>query len=133
MALWTRCGLVRPWNEPRGDVARALDGDASTILAGVDGGALVGTVMVGHDGHRGWLYYLAVTPDRRGEGLGRALVRAAEEWLRERGAPKIQLMVRDGNEAAIGFYESLGYSNQGVVVLGRFLDPELEARRRAGA
>lgn len=132
VGLWSRCDLVRPWNEPAGDLARALTGSTSTVLAGIDGDALVGTAMVGHDGHRGWVYYLAVTPDRQGEGWGRALMGAAEDWLRERGAPKVQLMVRDGNEAVIGFYESLGYSNQGVAVLGRFLDPELEARRRMG-
>jgi len=80
--------------------------------------------MVGFDGHRGWVYYLAVAPERRRAGLGRAMMDAAEAWLRERGAPKIQLMVRDDNSHAIGFYKSLGLEPQKVVTLGRFLkDP----------
>jgi len=77
--------------------------------------------MVGFDGHRGWVYYLAVSPDHRRKGLGRALMAAAEAWLRARGAPKIQLMVREENEA-IAFYEALGLERQKVVTLGRFLD-----------
>ena len=77
-------------------------------------------VMTGFDGHRGWVYYLAVSPEHRRKGLGRALMVAAEAWLRERGAPKIQLMVREENEA-LGFYEALGLERQKVVTLGRFL------------
>ena len=84
-------------------------------------GGLAGSVMVGFDGHRGWVYYLAVAPDRRRSGLGRVLMAAAEAWLRARGAPKIQLMVRADNEAALGFYEALGLERQQVVTLGRFL------------
>ncbi|MGZ6826380.1 MAG: GNAT family acetyltransferase, partial [Mycobacteriales bacterium] len=123
VALWHACALTRPWNDPRTDLLRAVRGPASEVLAVVDGGALVGTVMVGHDGHRGWLYYLAVDPGARRRGLGSHLVRAAEEWLRERGVPKVQLMVRRGNEGVVGFYEALGYADGDVVVLGRFLDP----------
>lgn len=78
--------------------------------------------MVGGDGHRGWVYYLATHPDARGQGLGRQLMDAAEAWLRERGLPKIQFMVRRGNDGVIGFYEHLGYETQDVVVLGRRLD-----------
>jgi ribosomal protein S18 acetylase RimI-like enzyme len=77
--------------------------------------------MTGFDGHRGWVYYLAVAPDRRREGLGRQLMAAAEAWLRDRGAPKLQLMVRTGNAEALGFYEALGLERQAVVTLGRFL------------
>ena len=80
--------------------------------------------MVGCDGHRGWVYYLAVAPERRRSGLGRTMMDAAEAWLRERGAPKIQLMVREDNEAALGFYEALGLERQKVVTLGRFLAAE---------
>jgi ribosomal protein S18 acetylase RimI-like enzyme len=88
----------------------------------VDGGGLLGTVMVGHDGHRGWLYYLAVRADARRQGYGRALVRAAEDWVAARGIPKVQLMVRTGNTAAAGFYERLGYTDAGCIVLARRLD-----------
>ena len=80
--------------------------------------------MVGDDGHRGWVYYLGVAPDHRGKGLGRTLMAAAEEWLRERNAPKIQLMVREDNDRAIGFYKALGYEVQPVVTIGKRLDPE---------
>ena len=78
--------------------------------------------MVGYDGHRGWVYYLAVDLAHRRAGLGRRMMAAAEAWLRERGAPKIQLMVREDNEAAIGFYEAIGLERQPVVTLGRRLD-----------
>lgn len=83
---------------------------------------VVGSIMVGFDGHRGWVYYLAVDPDLRGRGLGRDLMAAAEAWLSDRGAPKIQLMVRADNTAALGFYDRLGLERQTVVVLGRRLD-----------
>lgn len=132
VALWQECGLTRPWNDPHADLARALDGASSTVLAALREERLVGTAMVGHDGHRGWVYYLAVSPDHRRGGVGRELMAACEAWLRERGAPKVQLMVRQSNAAAVGFYAELGYTDQDVVTLGRFLDPELEARRRAG-
>lgn len=122
IGLWYLCGLTRPWNDPAQDFARALEGESSTILvAEGEGGALLGSAMVGDDGHRGWVYYLAVAPAARRAGLGRALMTAAEEWLRARGCPKVQLMVREDNAAALGFYETLGLERQGVVTLGRFL------------
>lgn len=121
VALWHDAGLTRPWNDPVADLSRALDGPSSTVLAVVDDG-LVGTAMVGHDGHRGWVYYLAVTPSARRSGVGRALMSACERWLADRGVPKIQLMVRSDNQAALGFYERLGYPHVDVTVLGRRLD-----------
>lgn len=121
IALWEACGLTRPWNDPALDFHRAIDGETSTILALRGGDALAASVMVGFDGHRGWIYYLAVAPDRRREGLGRVMMDAAEAWLRAKGAPKLQLMVRGTNEAALGFYEALGLERQDVVTLGRFL------------
>lgn len=120
VALWQACGLTRPWNDPAADFDRAVAGKGSVVF-GIDAGAaLVGTVMVGDDGHRGWLYYLAVAPAHRGSGLARTLVDAAEEWLRERGVPKVQLMVREGNDAA-GFYAALGYEAAHVTVMARWL------------
>lgn len=122
IGLWAVCGLTRPWNPPRADFERALDGCTSEVLlARSDDGALLGSVMVGHDGHRGWMYYLAVTPEQRGRGLGRELVTAAEHWLQERGAPKAMLMVRAGNEAAHRFYDAIGYGTSEVVVRERRL------------
>jgi len=117
VALWDACGLTRPWNDPRADIRLALASPASAILAGRDGDRLLATAMVGCDGHRGWVYYLAVAPDRRGEGWGARLMTAAEDWLRERGAPRLNLMVRAGNEAVRGFYAARGYRTSDVVVL----------------
>ena len=119
--LWQAAGLTRPWNDPAADFDRALSGPASTVLGAFHGAALVGTVMVGHDGHRGWVYYLAVDPEFRGGGVGRVLMVAAEAWLAERGVPKLNLMVRHDNAAALAFYERLGYADGAVTVLGKFL------------
>ena len=121
IALWATVGLTRPWNDPGLDFERALDGPSSTILVGEADDGLVATAMVGHDGHRGWVYYVAVREDARGRGHGAAIMRAAEDWLRDRAIPKIQLMVRDDNAAAVGFYEALGYEPAAVRVLGRRL------------
>ena len=76
----------------------------------------MGTVMVGHDGHRGWVYYLAVDESQRGTGLGKRMMAAAENWLRINGAVKVQLMVRSGNDLVLGFYEHLGYEDANVQV-----------------
>ena len=122
LTLWAEAGLTRPWNDPVLDLRRALSGPSSTVLAACADGHLLGTVMVGHDGHRGWVYYLAVQDAEQRRGLGRQLMRACEEWVRERGVPKIQLMVRQANQGVISFYEALGYQDGEVVVLGRFLD-----------
>lgn len=123
VALWEECGLTRPWNDPHADLARALSGPSSTVLAAVTGtGALLGTAMVGHDGHRGWVYYLAVAPAARSTGLGRSLMAACEEWVAERGIPKLMLMVRGSNTAVLGFYGALGYAAEDTVVLSRWFD-----------
>jgi ribosomal protein S18 acetylase RimI-like enzyme len=82
---------------------------------------VVATVMVGHDGHRGWMYYLAVAPDARGTGLGRDAVVAAEAWLVAQGVRKARLMVRTTNAEVLGFYERLGYEDAECTVLGRDL------------
>jgi ribosomal protein S18 acetylase RimI-like enzyme len=120
--LWRRAGLTRPWNDPHADARRALASPASAILAGHDGDRLVATAMTGHDGHRGWVYYLAVDPDARRHGHGAAMMRACEAWLRERDVPKLNLMVRGDNAAALGFYAAIGYGRDDVAVLSRRLD-----------
>src|SRR3954453_13389991 len=89
VALWERCGLTRPWNDPAADIALARRGVNSTILIGRNGGAIVATALVGHDGHRGWVYYVAVDPERRAQGFGRAIMNASEEWLRQAGIAKM--------------------------------------------
>jgi ribosomal protein S18 acetylase RimI-like enzyme len=121
--LWQDSGLTRPWNDPEADLRRAAGGGSSCVLAAIgDDDGLLATAMVGHDGHRGWVYYLAVGAAQRGRGLGRQMMQACEDWVRSRGIPKIQLMVRATNRGTIGFYEHLGYADSDVVVLGRRLD-----------
>ena len=109
VSLWQQTGLTRPWNNPYQDIRRKLSVQPELFLVAVDDRTIVGTVMAGYDGHRGWLYYLASAPDRRGEGIARKLVAEAEELLTEMGCPKVQLMVRPENGVAQGFYEALGY------------------------
>ena len=121
IALWQSCALTRPWNDAAADYARAVSAEHSDILLVRAGDAIAASVMVGEDGHRGWVYYLAVAPGRRRVGLGARLMKAAEDWLRVRGVPKIQLMVREGNEEALAFYAALGLEQQAVITLGRFL------------
>lgn len=122
IALWQACDLTRPWNDPGADFRKAIENTTSDILLLTENDILIAAVMVGYDGHRGWVYYLAVHPGHRRKGLGRRMMAAAEGWLRERGAPKIQLMVRGDNADAIAFYEALGIGRQDVVTLGRRLD-----------
>jgi ribosomal protein S18 acetylase RimI-like enzyme len=120
--LWQRCGLTRPWNDPSSDIALARQGPNSAILVGRADGALVASVLVGHDGHRGWVYYVAVDPDVQGKGFGRAIMQAAETWLRERGLTKIMLMVRPDNTCVRAFYEALGYFDQPRALYAKWLD-----------
>lgn len=122
IGLWEACGLTRPWNEPRRDLTFARGKAASDILVGSKGDRIVATVMAGHDGHRGTIYYLAVDPAEQGNGLGRQAVAAAEAWLKDRGVWKINLLIRRENAKVLGFYEALGYEPNDVVSLGRWLD-----------
>jgi ribosomal protein S18 acetylase RimI-like enzyme len=121
IALWHDVGLTRPWNDPLEDLRRAMAGPASTVLAGTEDGRLLATAMVGHDGHRGWVYYVAVRPDRRGRGHGRAIMRACETWLAARDVPKIDLMVRTENDAVLAFYHAIGYGRDEVFVMSKRL------------
>jgi len=123
VALWRACGLVVPHNPPEADFDFALGKESSDILVACHGDAIIGTVMVGHDGHRGWMYYLAADPGRRHQGIGAALVTAAENWLRRRGVRKIQLMVRDTNQGVLDFYRRIGYDASPVTVMQRWLAP----------
>jgi ribosomal protein S18 acetylase RimI-like enzyme len=119
--LWQEAGLTRSWNDPASDFDRAISGPTSSVIGVVDAGELAATVMVGHDGHRGWVYYLAVRPAKRRRGLGRRMMQEAESWLRDRGAVKLNLMVRHSNAEALGFYQNLGYEDAEVTVVARWL------------
>jgi GNAT superfamily N-acetyltransferase len=101
--LWHEAGLTRLWNDPVEDLRRALGGPTSAVLAGLEDDALLASAMVGHDGHRGWAYHLAVRPDVRGHGHGRAIMSACKVWLRERNVPKLNLMIRADNAEARAF------------------------------
>ncbi|WP_311879263.1 GNAT family acetyltransferase [Microbacterium forte] len=126
VALWTEAGLTRPWNDPRLDIERKLTVQPELFLVVEDeerstSARIIGTVMAGYDGHRGWLYYLATARSHRHQGIARSLVREAERLLLDMGCPKVQLMVREGNEEALGFYDDLGYERFSVSNTGRRL------------
>lgn len=122
IALWRACGLTRPWNDPAADIALARRGPHSTVLIGRDDNAIVATAMVGHDGHRGWVYYVATDPNLRAKGYGRAIMNAAEDWLRAAGVPKLQLLVRPENSGVAAFYQSIGFGEQQVLFFTKWLD-----------
>jgi ribosomal protein S18 acetylase RimI-like enzyme len=121
VALWHACGLTRPWNDPARDVDRKRAVQREWFLVGTLDERIVATAMAGYDGHRGWVFYVAVAPDARGRGFGRALMREVERLLREAGCPKLNLLVRDDNAQALGFYRALGYAQDKVVSLGKRL------------
>ena len=102
IALWQDCGLTRPWNPPAADIALLRGSGHGEILVATQEDGVIGSVMVGHDGHRGWIYYLAVAPSHRRVGLGGRLMRAAEAWLQERGIRKVELMIRNTNTEVTG-------------------------------
>jgi ribosomal protein S18 acetylase RimI-like enzyme len=119
--LWESCGLTRPWNDPRKDIARKLTVQPELFLVGEDDGVLIATAMIGFDGHRGWISYLAVDPAHRGRGHAAALITAGERLVIELGCPKIMLMVRAENTAVIGLYEHFDYITEQTVLMGKRL------------
>ena len=121
VALWEACELTRPWNDPASDIEFCLGSENSILMVGVAGGELVATAMVGHDGHRGWIYYVAVAPEQQEKGAGREMMAHAQAWLTQRGVAKAMLMIRETNRKVIGFYERLGYAVEERVVMARWL------------
>nr|WP_298688775.1 GNAT family acetyltransferase [uncultured Dongia sp.] len=121
VALWHTCGLTRPWNDPRKDIARKLTVQRELFLIGEIEGQLVGSVMAGFEGHRGWVNYLAVLPEVRGRGYGSTLMTAVEKKFVEHGCPKVNLLVRTTNTAVLEFYRRLGYAADDAVPLGKRL------------
>jgi len=121
VALWVACDLTRPWNDPHADIERKIADSPELFLVGEVDGVVVGSVMAGYDGHRGWINYLAVHPTRQGRGLGRELMVAAEERLATLGCAKINLQVRDGNDVAQDFYEAIGYAHEPLRNYGKRL------------
>lgn len=121
MALWVRCGLTRPWNNAVKDIAFARAGANSDILVACLDGDVAASVMVGHDGHRGAVYYVSVDPALQGRGFGRQTMAAAEAWFNERGVWKLNLLLRADNAKVRGFYEALGYEVEPRLCMARKL------------
>ena len=121
VALWQACGLTRPWNDPYKDIERKLAEDPELLVVAEADRQVVGSAMVGYDGHRGWVYYLAVAPAMQKKGVGRALTQHAEALLLARGCPKVQLMIRQDNARVKDFYLAQGYEPAEVLVLGKRL------------
>jgi ribosomal protein S18 acetylase RimI-like enzyme len=122
VALWQACGLTRPWNDPHQDIVTKLTTQPELFLVGMVQETLMASAMIGFDGHRGWVYYLAVDPAHQRAGHGRALMHEAERLLAERGCAKLNLQVRTSNAEVIDFYRKLGYAVEERTNLGRRLD-----------
>ena len=123
IALWRDCNLLVSYNDPATDFRFAMAGACSDVLVGEDeAGRITGSVMVGHDGHRGWLYYVASSPSSRGSGVGRQMTQHAEAWLRQRGVAKVQLLVRQTNAQVVSFYEHLGFEVAPTVMMAKWLN-----------
>lgn len=121
VALWRAGGLLVPHNDPVADIAFCRASAHGAVFVGREGGRVVAAVMAGHDGHRGWLYYLAVDSGRRHAGLGGEITAHAERWLASLGVRKVQLMIRDTNTAVRDFYAAIGYTEEPRVIMARWL------------
>ena len=119
--LWHRCNLVVEQNDPQRDIDNKLKFQSDLFFVGTVSNRIVATAMAGYDGHRGWIYYMAVDPDYQRRQIGRRMMEKAEAALKERGCPKINLQVRTSNRAVIAFYKRLGFSNDEVIGLGKKL------------
>ena len=122
ISLWNECGLVVPQNDPAKDIERKFKVDPDLFLIGTHENEIVATVMGGYEGHRGWINYLAVKPSQQRKGYGLAIMQAVESLIKQKGCPKINLQVRNTNEAVIAFYSAIGYGNDHVVGLGKRLE-----------
>ncbi len=132
MKLRQRCGLTRPWNNPQLDIARKLEGQPDWLLVAVMDDRIVASVMVGYDGHRGWIHYLAVAPEQQRAGIGQAMMAEGEHRLRAIGCPKINLQVRADNTEAVAFYRSIGFQQDNVLSFGkRLVDDEHPSQLRS--
>jgi len=125
VALWSICELTRPWNNPHRDIDRKLARDGDNLLVLEEDNQLIGSVMVGYEGHRGWVNYLAVHPDHQRQGLGRLLMDEAERRLRDLGCAKVNLQVRASNETAREFYRQIGYTIDEAVSFGKRLEHDI--------
>jgi len=123
--LWRACTLVVPWNDPAKDIARKLKVDADLFLVGESDGEIVATVMGGYEGHRGWINYLAVSPQHQRKGYGREIMEFVEQQIQQKGCPKINLQIRGTNTQAAAFYQAIGYDIENAIGLGKRLEPDI--------
>jgi ribosomal protein S18 acetylase RimI-like enzyme len=121
IALWRSTGLTQPSNDPHRDIERKRTVQHELFLVAEQHGKIVGSVMAGYDGHRGWINYLAVDPSVQRQGVGRALVNEVERLLARLGCPKLNLQVRRENPAVLQFYERLGFRVEDRVSFGKRL------------
>ena len=122
--LWRRCELLRPQNDPHKDIQRKLAAQPNLFLVAEIDSTIVGTVMAGYDGHRGWINYLATSPAHRRRGIARALMQRAEQLLSAAGCPKINLQVRATNHEVVDFYRAIGFHVDDVLSLGKRLESD---------
>lgn len=122
--LWEACELTRPWNNPELDISRKLKVQPELFLVGEAQGKVIASAMAGYDGHRGSVFYLAVSPSYQGLGYGKLLMAKIEDLLISMGCPKLNIVVRTSNEKVLAFYNSLGYATDDVVSLGKRLIPD---------
>ena len=122
--LWKKCNLVVPWNNPVKDIQRKIKVAPDLFLVGEISGAVVASVMGGYDGHRGWINYLAVSPEHQRKGYGRMIMENAESLIKQKGCPKINPQVRASNKDVIEFYEAIGYGNDDVIGLGKWIEQD---------
>ncbi len=125
-ALWQSCALLRPWNDPADDIAQCRANPTSALFVGLCDGVIAATVMVGNDGHRGVVYYVACAPQHQGKGYARDIMAHGEAWLKERGVFKVNLMIRDDNEKVRDFYRAIGYQEEPRIVMSRRLDQDAD-------
>ena len=116
--LWKKCNLIVPQNDPLEDIQNKIEFQPDMFLIALLNGKLIGSVMVGYEGHRGWLNYLAVSPDYQNRGYGRKLVEKAIAELQKLGCLKLNVQIRESNTSAVRFYERLGFRDDHVVSLG---------------
>ncbi len=122
--LWRKVfPATAPHHDPKLSVSRKLDVDPDLLLVALEDDRVIGTAMGGYDGHRGWIYSIAVDPAFRGRGVGSLLLRSLEEELAGRNCPKVNLQVRDTNPEAVAFFEKRGYSIEPRISMGKALDP----------
>mgnify|MGYP006306518897 CR=1 FL=1 len=119
-----------PHNDPDRDITRKLGVQRDLFLVAEEGNGILGTAMAGFDGHRGWVYYVAVHPEHRRRGVGAALMSSVERRMAASGCPKVNLQVRSSNLRAVSFYRHLGYETEERISMSKRLAPESNALER---